>query len=131
MRTAELSADHTYEAACRQAKQTEQDPTKAGEQRQERTAQVQTQRELENNEGDRAVAALPEGFAQNDAGSAGVEAIVDLKPKSDQEPGERAKAEQQDAGGKVECEIILEWKALAELVGGPKTQGGQRDIGET
>ena len=93
MRPTELAADHAHQASRHDAEEAQEYPAIDRHQHQKGTAQIHAERKLKHHERNGAVAALPKGVAKDNARDAGVQAIVDLEPQADQQPGEHGKAE--------------------------------------
>src|SRR5262249_11552170 len=72
--------------------------------------------------------ALPERVAQDDPRRSRVQAIVNLQPQTDQQPGKTREPQQQRSRSEFQREVALQVQPGACFVGGPKSQGGQNNV---
>ena len=131
MRAAEFAPDSAGHSARKQAEQKQEKPRIDDEQGQEGAAQVEAQREFEQDQGHRAVSALLERVTQDHARFAGVQPVIDAQPQAAEQPHADGEAQYQGLGGKDDVEDTLQVEQAARLIGGLECQGAEEDVGQT
>ena len=82
----------------------------------------------EGGHGERTVADLAEGVAEDDPDTAGVDLSMDVEPVASCDPGDGAEAEQESLDVGKKKEFVPEVERLAEAVGEFESGGGQESV---